>query len=118
MTKERYNAYTLKGDQILTDKIRFTMSYVRNRRWQTGPDYGWPVPSRGPNNFQRFNQGSNAQVTSTLSPTMVITTRFGFTQHDFANFPNGGGFDPSALGFPSSLISQAPGKYFPGHHLH
>ena len=114
VTKERYNAYTLKGDQILTDKIRFTMSYVRNRRWQTGPDYGWQVPSRGPNNFQRFNQGSNAQVTSTLSPTMVITTRLGFTQHDFANFPNGGGFDPSVLGFPSSLIGQAPGKYFPG----
>jgi hypothetical protein len=114
VTKERYNAYTLKGDELLTDKIRFSLSYVRNRRWQTGPDYGWPVPARGPNNFQRFNQGSNAQLTSTLSPTMVITTRFGFTQHDFANFPNGGGFDPSVLGFPSSLVSQGPGKYFPG----
>jgi hypothetical protein len=114
VTQERYNAYTLKGDQVLTDKLRFTMSYVRNRRWQTGPYYGWPIPVRGPNNFQRFNQGSNAQLTSTLSPSFVVTTRFGFTQHDFANFANGGGFDPGVLGFPASLISQAPGKFFPG----
>ncbi|HXB70233.1 MAG TPA: TonB-dependent receptor [Candidatus Acidoferrales bacterium] len=113
LTKERYNAYTLKGDQYLSDTLRFSMSYVRNRRWQTGPYYGWPIPVRGPNNFQRFNQGSNAQLTATVSPTMVVTTRFGFTQHDFANFANGGGFDPSALGFPSSLIAQAPGQFFP-----
>jgi hypothetical protein len=114
VTRERYNAYTLKSDQIVSEKLRFSVSYVRNRRWQTGPYYGWPIPSRGPNNFQRFNQGANTQVTATVSPTMVLTTRFGFTQHDFANFANGGGFDPSALGFPASLISQAPGKFFPG----
>ncbi len=114
VTKERYNAYTIKGDQVLSDKHRFSMAYVRNRRWQTGPFYGWPVPVRGPNNFQRFNQGSNAQLTSALSPTTVVTTRFGFTQHDFANFANGGGFDPTPLGFPASLVSQAQGKFFPG----
>jgi hypothetical protein len=44
----------------------------------------------------------------------VVTTRFGFTQHDFANFANSGGFDPTPLGFPASLIAQAPGKFFPG----
>jgi hypothetical protein len=114
ITQERYNAYTMKGDELISDKLRVSASYVRNRRWQTGPYYGWLIPSRGPGNFQRFNQGSNIQVTETVSPTMVVTTRFGFTQHDFANFANGGGFDPSPLGFPASLISQAPGKFFPG----
>ncbi len=114
VTKERYNAYTFKVDQVLTEEHRLSISYVRNRRWQTGPYYGWPIPVRGPNNFQRFNQGSNAQLTSVLSPAMVVTTRFGFTQHDFANFANGGGFDPTPLGFPAGLVGQAQGKFFPG----
>jgi len=113
VTTERYNAYTTKIDQVVTDSIRLSGSYVRNRRWQTGASLGWPLPVRGPNNFQRFNQGSNLQLTSTLSPTTVVTTRFGFTQHDFANFMYQGGFDPTPLGFPSSFVSQAQGKFFP-----
>lgn len=114
VTKERYNAYTTKIDQVLTQNNRLSGSYVRNRRWQTGPYYGWPIPSRGPNNFQRFNQGASVQWTSTLRPTLVVTSRFGFTQHDFANFANGGGFDPVALGFPANQVAQAQGRFFPG----
>ncbi|HYP06407.1 MAG TPA: TonB-dependent receptor, partial [Bryobacteraceae bacterium] len=114
VTKERYNAYTTKIDQILTQNNRISGSYVRNRRWQTGPYYGWPVPARGPNNFQRFNQGSSLQWTSTATPTLVVTSRFGFTQHDFGNFANGGGFDPTQLGFPADQVAQAQGKFFPG----
>jgi hypothetical protein len=114
VTKERYNAYTVKVDQVLTQNNRVSGSYVRNRRWQTGPYYGWPIPARGPNNFQRFNQGASAQWTSTLRPTLVVTSRFGFTQHDFGNFANGGGFDPTQLGFPADQVAQAQGKFFPG----
>lgn len=114
MTRERYNAYTTKIDQVLTDNNRVSGSYVRNRRWQTGPWYGWPVPARGPNNFQRFNQGTSLQWTSTVKPTLVVTSRFGFTQHDFGNFANGGGFDPAQLGFPESQVAQAQGRFFPG----
>jgi hypothetical protein len=113
VTQERYNAYTFKGDRVINERLRFTMSYVRNRRWQTGTFFGWPSPVRGPNNFQRFNQGSNAQLTSTLSPSLVVTTRFGFTQHDFANFMYGGGFDPVQLGLPESQVRQAQGAFFP-----
>jgi hypothetical protein len=114
VTKERYNAYTAKIDQAITNSERLSATYARNRRWQTGPSYGWPVPALGPNNFQRFNQLASAQLTSTLTPTMVVATRFGFTQHDFANFPNGGGFDPTNLGFPPNQVAQAQGNYFPG----
>ena len=68
--------------------------------------------------FPALQSGLQCAIDLHGIPTMVVTTRFGFTQHDFANFPNGGGFDPTALGFPSSLISQAPGKYLPRHQLH
>jgi hypothetical protein len=113
LTLERYNAYTLKFDQVITEKDRFSIHYVTNKRWQTGPYYGWQIPALGPNNFERYNQGANAQLTSTLSPTLVMTTRFGFTEHIFLNYMNGGGFDPTQLGFPASLVAQAQGKFFP-----
>jgi hypothetical protein len=113
-TRERYNAYSAKVDQIVTQSEKVSATYARNRRWQTGPDYGWGIPALGPNNFQRFNQLASVQLTSSLSPTMITTTRFGFTQHDFANFPYGGGFDPTTLGFPASQVGQAQGSYFPG----
>ncbi len=114
VTKERYNAYSAKVDQLIAQRQRFSATYARNRRWQTGPNYGWPTPVLGPNNFQRFNQLASAQLTSTLTPTLVVTTRGGFTQHDFANFPYQGGFDPTLLGFPEGQVKQAQGAYFPG----
>ena len=114
VTRERYNAYSTKVDQVITQMERFSATYARNRRWQTGPDYGWPTPAMGPNNFQRFNQLASAQLTSTWSSSMVVATRFGVTQHDFANFPYQGGFDPAQLGFPANQVAQAQGKYFPG----
>jgi hypothetical protein len=116
LTKERYNAYTIKFDQSINDKERFSFHYVENRRWQTGPYYEWPVPSRGPSNFERYNQGAAAELTSTISPTMVITTRAGFTEHIFFNSvgqPAGTGYDPSQLGFPSIYTSQAQGLFMP-----
>jgi len=116
LTKERYNAYTVKGDQAITQNERFSFHYVENRRWQTGPYYDWPVPSRGPNNFERYNQGAALQLTSMLSPTLVVTTRAGFTEHVFFNSvgqPPGTGYNPSQLGFPSIYTSQAQGLFFP-----
>ena len=112
-TLERYNAYTIKFDQVITQNERFSIHYVTNKRWQTGPYYGWQTPALGPNNFERYNQGANAQLTSTLSPTTVLTTRFGFTEHIFLNYMNGGGFDPTQLGFPAGQVAQAQGKFFP-----
>lgn len=113
VTRERYNAFTTKIDQILTPNHRLAFTWVRNNRWQTGPDFGWKSPVLGPNNFQRKNLGSGLQATSTLSPTLVLTTRFGVTQHTFANYMFGGSFDPAALGFPASQVSQAQGQFFP-----
>ena len=112
-TKERYNAYTIKFDQVITQSERFSIHYVNNLRDQTGPYYDFPIPSRGPNKFQRYNQGANAQLTSTLSPSLVVTTRFGFTEHIFYNAVYQGGFDPTQLGFPASYVKQAQGLFFP-----
>src|ERR1035438_6003433 len=112
-TQERYNAYTIKFDQLITQTERFSIHYVENRRHQIGPYYDFPIPARGPNIFERYNQGANAQLTSALSPTFVLTTRFGFTEHIFLNAVYQGGYDPTQLGFPASFVDQAQGKYFP-----
>lgn len=113
VTRERYNAFAVKWDQIITPAEKLSATYIRNKRWQTGPDYGWPAPVMGPNNFMRKNLGAGLQLTSTLSPSFVLTTRFGATQHTFQNFMYGGGFDPTTLGFPASQVAQAQGLFFP-----
>ncbi len=117
-TKLTYNAYTIKFDQMLTQNERFSVHYVTNKRFEFDPYYDFTIPARGPQNFERYNQGANAQLTSTLSPTFVLTTRFGFTEHIFyTEMPIGANgqrdFDPTQLGFPANYVSQAQGQFFP-----
>jgi hypothetical protein len=117
-TRLQYNAYTAKIDQLITQSERFSVHYVTNKRFEYDPYYDFVVPSRGPQNFERYNQGANAQLTSTLSPTFVLTTRFGFTEHIFyTEMPVGANgvrnFDPTQLGFPANYVSQAQGLFFP-----
>jgi hypothetical protein len=118
VTDLRYNAYTMKLDQTITQNERFSAHYVTNKRFESDPYYDFTIPARGPQNFERYNQGANAQLTSTVSPTFVVTTRFGFTEHIFQTLmpvgPNGQrDFDPSQLGFPANYVNQAQGLFFP-----
>jgi hypothetical protein len=53
-------------------------------------------------------------LTSMLSPTFVATTRASWTRHDFAIDLYGFQYDPTNLGYPASLVSQAQSVSFPG----
>jgi len=59
-----------------------------------------------------LSQGGNADLTSLLSPSTVLTSRVGYLRHDLWITLYASGFDPTTLGFPSSLLNTLP-KYFP-----
>ncbi len=69
----------------------------------------------GSYSYTYHRQVDTTQVNSTwiLNPTTVLTARYGNNR-----FPNliaevSNGFDPAALGFPTSLTSQLQAKFFP-----
>ena len=69
----------------------------------------------GSYSYTYHRQVDTTQVNSTwiLSPTTVLTARYGNNR-----FPNliaevSNGFDPATLGFPTSLTSQLQAKFFP-----
>ncbi len=63
--------------------------------------------------FHRQVDATQVNSTWILNPTTVVTARYGNNR-----FPNliaevSNGFDPTTLGFPSSLTSQLQAKFFP-----
>ena len=100
---------------MISDRLRLSGDYVRNLRGRTKAIDGWALPTV---NFAnpRFNQGSHLQLTDTVSPTMVVTTQLGFTEHDFYFIPTPGApsqFNDTQLGFPASLVTQQQAQLFP-----
>jgi hypothetical protein len=60
-----------------------------------------------------MNVGFAAEATSVLGPSLVLSSRVGFIRHDFYIATHGDNYDPSALGFPSSFVSQLQRQTFP-----
>ena len=62
----------------------------------------------------RLSQGGNADLTSLLSPSTVLTSRVGYLRHDLWITLYASGFNPTQLGFPSSLLNT-PAALLPDH---
>ena len=60
-----------------------------------------------------MNVGVAGELTSVLTPSLVLNSRAGFMRHDFYIATHGDNFDPAQLGFPSGLVSQLPRNTFP-----
>ncbi len=111
---DAYDSHVLRIDQVINDKERFFSRFVRGFRTETNGDYGFPHPAAPGNSYSdgRLNQGGNADLTSVLSPSTVLTSRLGYLRHDLWITLFASGFDPTTLGFPSSLLNTLP-PYFP-----
>lgn len=110
---DEYDQHIIRIDQMLTEKHKFFSRYVRGMRHEVNSDNGFPGPASPQYRHHRFNHGAILDVTSTLSPALVVTSRLGFIRHQFGIVLYASGFDPTALGFPASLVSQLPRKFFP-----
>jgi len=112
---DAYDAHVIRIDQQINEKQHFFSRFVRGFRTETNGDYGWKELAAAPGNSYsdgRLNQGGNADLTSVLSPSTVLTSRLGYFRHDLWITLYASGFDPTQLGFPSSLLNTLP-PYFP-----
>ena len=110
---DEYDQHIVRIDQQLGDKHRFFSRYVRGNRHEVNSTAGYALEASPWYAHWRTNQGGNFDLTSTLTPTMVLVSRVGYIRHQFAIQQFGEGFDPAALGFPSSIVTPLPRKFFP-----
>jgi len=110
---DAYDAHIFRVDQVINDKERFFSRFVRGNRTEENPTNGFAVAAASPQyNDGRLSQDGNFDLTSTLSPTLLLTSRVAYFRHDLWINLYSSGFDPTQLGFPASLAAEVP-PYFP-----
>jgi hypothetical protein len=110
---DEYDQQIIRLDQQLGSKHRFFTRYVRGNRHEENSFGGYTRDASPWYDHWRINQGGNFDLTSALSPTMVLVSRVGYIRHQFAIQQHTEGFDPATLGFPSSIVDPLPRKFFP-----
>lgn len=110
---DEYDQFITRIDQSLGERHKFFSRYVRGNRHEVNSDALFPHPASPWYAHWRINQGGNFDLTSTISPSVVLSTRVGYIRHQFAIAQYGEGFDPAQLGFPSTLVAQLPRQFFP-----
>ncbi len=110
---DRYDQHVVKVDQVVSPNHRFFVRVARNKRTEVN-DYASFPPEASPwYQHGRMNVGFAAEATSVFGPSLVLSSRAGFIRHDFYIQRHGDGFDPTTLGFPAGLVSQAARQSFP-----
>jgi hypothetical protein len=115
----RFDTYTsgiLRIDHNLNTSHRLFGRYAHNGRRETRAYAGREPEARTGGYHHRWNNVLSVDLTSTLSQTMVSTLRAGWTRHrrlDNSTAEDIGGFDASTLGYPSSLVSNLPDRFYP-----
>lgn len=110
---DEYDQFITRIDQRITDKHKFFTRYVRGNRHEVNSDAGFPHDASPWYTHWRTNQGGNFDLTSMLSPRLVLSSRAGYIRHQFAIARYGDGFDATSLGFPAGTIAQLPRRFFP-----
>ncbi len=102
-----------KLDQEITRDLRVNASYLHYGSRE--PGNAWFPGIASPNQGILFRKVDATQVnaTYTITPTTVLTARYGFNRFPNLSAPGSSGFDISQLGFPSSLAAQMQTTYFP-----
>ena len=118
---EPYNAHVGRFDQSISSKHKLFVNLSRTNRHQTNglglglANYlaaGHPEASTSYTHW-RINHLVTINLTSTLTPSLISTVHVSWNRHQFAIHPYSFGYDPTALGFSSTLVSQVQAKSFP-----
>jgi hypothetical protein len=109
---DAYDAHAFRVDQVLNERHRFFSRFVRGNRTEENSTNGFSKQASPQYDDGRITQSGNFDLTSMLSPTTVLTSRVGYFRHNLWINLYTSGFDPTSLGFPSSLLSNLP-PYFP-----
>jgi outer membrane receptor protein involved in Fe transport len=110
---DRYDIHTFRLDHYLSEKNKFFVDVLRSNRHEVNGNAGYVGAASPLYLHWRTNTAVTGDLTTVLSPTMVLDSRIGFNRHVFAIARHSNGFDPTQLGFPSSFVSQLGGLSFP-----
>ncbi len=118
---EPFNSHVFRFDHRFNDKESVFVTITRDLRGQSfGGTAGLPAyqalgTEYVSNSFQhwRGNIEANINLTSVISPTVILTSRASWNRHVFGIQYYSFGYDPARLGFPASLTSQVQEITFP-----
>jgi hypothetical protein len=110
-----YPSFILRGDQAFGQSNKLSAIYFQAGLTQAFPLMGFPK-GIGPGGYGysvfRRTKGGSLDEVATLSPSMVLESRFGLTYHPFGLvYPGSSGFDLSSLGISANGL---PFGTFPG----
>ena len=114
---DHFNSETVRVDQEITSKQKMFLRVYRN--WREELRGNWSSTVSGiqatGNKLLRINDGAIYDEVYTLSPTMIFNFRLGAARFTEQNQrPSDGHFDPSSLGWSSSVTSLFAGaRYLP-----
>lgn len=110
---DKYDIHTFRLDHYISERNKFFVDVLRSNRHEVNGYAGYN-PAASPLYLHwRTNTAAAADLTTIMSPTLVLDSRIGFNRHDFAIQRHAAGFDPTQLGFPSSFVSQLGALSFP-----
>jgi hypothetical protein len=99
-------------DHTLSERQNFFVRFSYEKRRNAPPNFfGTPATNVSVVNDKFYNTTLNHVYS--LTPTVINNIRYGFTRAAAQQGPNSFGFDPTTLGFPSSLAANASALVFP-----
>ena len=103
--------YTAKVDEDFFTWWRASLSYLRYYSLEPG-NTEFPTVS-SPDQWRLLRRVDTTQLNNTfsLSPTTVLTVRYGFNRFPNYSYEVSQGFNLASLGFPSSLVSAVNPAY-------
>lgn len=113
----RTNSLDAKVTEDLNSRNRIFVRYSQNSQITPAallfPKGPFQI-AEGGQNFPDYSHSAAIDYTFTASPTFVIDTEFGFSRVAWDATAVSLGFDPTKLGFPSYIASNADTLIFPG----
>jgi hypothetical protein len=109
-----YNTYVSRVDYTLSSKNSLYATFNHSDYHKTGGTQAFENIQASPSSETKQNDNAiTLNFTSLLTTNFVSTSRVNFSRHTNNSLPYGFGFNPSSLGFPSSLVPQLPALTFP-----
>lgn len=99
--KDTYNNQLLRLDFNLSNRSKLSADLRHNYRLQNKNDFFDNIATG--NSLYRTNYGTSVDEIYSINPTTVLDVRADYTRFVETNSGPSDGFDPTSLGFPSSL---------------
>ncbi len=111
--KSHASQKVFKLDENFTNWWRASASYARYYSLEPGNSWFTSISSPDQWRLQRRVDATAINNNFILSPTTVLSVRYGFNRFPNYGYKASQGFNLGSLGFPSSLVSQIPNPTFP-----